>query len=270
MAETIYTASKARLKAYQSSKGPNWLFLPGGPGLGSESLLPLLKILRLPGSLWLLDLPGDGSNAVPGSFSRWPQALLEAVRLFNHPILAAHSTGGMYALSLPELEPLLQGLVLLDTAPDAGWQTGFAAEINRRPIPGLKALKDAYDRDSTNQTLKALTVASAPYLFTSRSLEEGRRLLASLPYQAEACRWSEEHFDKTYRAKWVPQTIPTLILAGEEDRLTPLNLFQKEKRFHRANIHFMSIPEAGHFPWMENPDAAARAFAAFADRITSR
>lgn len=269
MAETVYTASKARLTAYQTGKGSDWLFLPGGPGLGSESLLPLVKVLRLPGSLWLIDLPGDGSNAVAGAFSRWPEALLEAVRLFNHPILAAHSTGGMFALSLPELEPLLQGLILLDSAPDAGWQAGFAAEINRRPVPGLKALKDAYDRDPTNQTLKALTVASAPYLFTSRFQEEGRRFLAALPYQAEACRWSEDHFDKTYRAKWVPQTIPALILAGEEDCLTPLHLFQKEKRFNRANIHYLQIPEAGHFPWMENPDAAALAFAAFADRLST-
>ena len=130
MAETIYTPSKARLRAYQTSEGPDWLFLPGGPGLGSESLARLVKILRVPGSILLVDLPGDGSNTISGSpdaISRWPQALLEGVRLFHHPILAAHSTGGMYVLSLPELEPLLHGLILLDSAPDAAWRTGAPA-----------------------------------------------------------------------------------------------------------------------------------------------
>ncbi len=270
MAETLYTASKARLRAYEASEGLNWLFLPGGPGLGSESLLPLVKALRLPGSIWLLDLPGDGSNVVPGcpdAISRWPQALLEAARLFERPLLAAHSTGGMFALSLPELEPLLRGLILLDSAPDAGWQKHFAAEIKRRPVPGLKALKDEYDRNPSNRTLQALTAASAPYLFTSQSLQEGQRFLSALPYQAEACRWSEQHFDATYRAKWVPESIPALILAGEEDCLTPLKLFQNEKRFHRKNIHFQSIPNAAHFPWMENPIEVARAFSAFAKRL---
>lgn len=270
MAETLYTASKARLRTYQTSEGPNWLFLPGGPGLGSESLMPLVKTLHLPGSIWLFDLPGDGSNAVAGShdaISHWPQALLEVARLFERPILAAHSTGGMFALSLPELEPLLQGLILLDSAPDAVWQNLFAAEIKRRPVPGLKALKDDYDRNPSNRTLQALTIASAPYLFTSQGLQEGQRFLSALPYQAEACRWAEQHFDATYRAKWVPESIPALILAGEEDCLTPLKLFQNEKRFNRKNIHFQSIPKAGHFPWMENPDEVARAFSAFAKRF---
>ena len=114
----LWTASRARLQLVHSSEGNNldWLFLPGGPGLGSESLLPLLDILKLPGNLWQLDLPGDGSNTTSNnsdSFSHWPSALIEAVSEFDRVILVAHSTGGMYALSLPELEHLLIGLILL-------------------------------------------------------------------------------------------------------------------------------------------------------------
>ncbi|MFF7228150.1 hypothetical protein SAMN06272775_6268 [Streptomyces sp. 2323.1] len=40
----------------------NWLFVPGGPGLGSESLLGLVAAAQVPGAAWLVDLPGDGSN----------------------------------------------------------------------------------------------------------------------------------------------------------------------------------------------------------------
>ncbi|EUA07894.1 hypothetical protein I545_6382 [Mycobacterium kansasii 662] len=40
----------------------NWLFLPGGPGIGSESLHELVDTVDVPGCSWMVDLPGDGSN----------------------------------------------------------------------------------------------------------------------------------------------------------------------------------------------------------------
>ena len=47
-------------------------------------------------------------------------------------------------------------------------------------------------------------------------------------------------------------------MAGEKDLVTPLQLFEKEKRFCRDNIMFKSIKNAGHFPWIENPSAVAK------------
>lgn len=85
----LWTKSRARLQLVRSSEGRNlqWLFLPGGPGLGSESLFPLLNILELPGSTWRLDLPGDGSNTTLNnkeSFSHWSSALTEATKALEN------------------------------------------------------------------------------------------------------------------------------------------------------------------------------------------
>ena len=268
----LWTTSRARLQLVGSSedKDLNWLFLPGGPGLGSESLLPLIDILNLPGNLWLLDLPGDGSNTTSNnaeSFSKWSIALVEAVCRFDPVILVAHSTGGMYALSLPELEGHLKGLILLDSAPNAGWQASFAEIIKDFPVPGLGLLQESYEKKPSNQALKELTLASAPYLFTQIGQASGVELLRSLPYNYETCEWSAAYFDRTYEAKWVPNTIPTLILAGEEDLVTPLKLFQNDKRFRRPNIVLKSIKRAGHFPWIENPTEIAEAFGAYANQL---
>jgi len=268
----FWTASRARLQLVSSSeeRDLNWLFLPGGPGLGSESLLPLLNILKLPGNLWLLDLPGDGSNITSNnseSFSHWPLALLEAVKQLDHVILVAHSTGGMYVLSLPELENLLDGLVLLDSAPDAKWQFCFEEAVKNLPVPGLNILQTEYEKNPSNKTLKALTIASAPYLFTQLGQTAGVESLRFLPYNYEICQWSGKHFDQTYQAKWVPKTIPTLILTGEKDLLTPLQLFKEDKRFFRDHIIFKSIKGGGHFPWIENPREVAEAFTAYAKQF---
>ena len=268
--EYLWTESGARLQLVRSSKEANfnWLFLPGGPGLGSESLFPLINILELPGNMWRLDLPGDGSNTTANnskSFSRWPSALIEAVGQFERVVLVAHSTGGMFALSLPEIEDFLHGLVLLDSAPSSEWQILFAEAVKNFPIPELEILQRKYKEAPSNEILKAMTLVSAPYLFTKQTL--GLETLRDLPYNYQTCQWSEEHFDHTYRAKWVPQTIPTLILGGEEDLVTPQKLFIERKEWRRSNIIFKSIAKAGHFPWIENPQAVIRAFSEYAHRL---
>ena len=233
-------------------------------------MLPLINILKLPGNFWCLDLPGDGSNTTSNnaeSFSHWPKALIEGVREFEHVILVAHSTGGMYALSLPALENHLEGLVLLDSAPDAKWQISFAEMVKSFSIAGLEVLQENYRKNPSNEALKALTLASAPYLFTQQGQVSGIESLRSFSYNYETCQWSEKHFDSVYRAKWVPQKIPTLIMAGEEDLLTPLRLFENEQRFCRDNIVCKSIKKAGHYPWIENPRKVAEEFKVYAQRL---
>ncbi|MEV6682276.1 alpha/beta hydrolase [Streptomyces erythrochromogenes] len=104
-----------------------WLFVPGGPGLGSESVLGLVRAAGVPGTAWLVDLPGEGSNRglpqVPDSpYEGWPDVLTEAAESLDDVIMVGHSTGGMFLLSLPELEAHLAGLCLVSSAPHAGWR----------------------------------------------------------------------------------------------------------------------------------------------------
>ncbi|HEX4839698.1 MAG TPA: alpha/beta hydrolase [Rhabdochlamydiaceae bacterium] len=146
----------------------------------------------------------------------------------------------------------------------------FAEIIKKQPIPGLETLQENYEKDPSNKTLKALTLASAPYLFTEKGQTSGIKLLSSLPYNHEAYQWSDKHFDSTYQAKWVPQKIPALIMAGKEDLVTPLQLFKKEKTFCRDNIKFRSIKNAGHFPWIENPSAVVKEFKAYAKQLEKK
>ena len=86
----------------------NWLFLPGGPGIGSESLLELVDALDVPGTCWSVDLPGDGSNTIrpgagPDPYSGWPQVLIEAAEAVPNPVYVGHSTGGLYLLFDPRV-----------------------------------------------------------------------------------------------------------------------------------------------------------------------
>src|SRR5205807_21926 len=117
MSQFHYSKDGFRLTFVKSREGfPfNWLFLPGGPGLGSESLKDLTAMLELTGTIWHVDYPGDGSNRdiEHVDFTKWPEGLVNLVQTLEHVIIVAHSFGGMLTLTIPELEKHLDGIVLL-------------------------------------------------------------------------------------------------------------------------------------------------------------
>lgn len=262
----VWTKAKARLQLVgeENSAQANWVFLPGGPGLGSESLSGLIELLQLPGSVWRLDLPGDGSN-VEHQFSNWSQGLIEAVQSLPNVILVAHSTGGMFALASPELEQHLLGLILMNSAPSAGWQNVFMQYAQDHPLAdnGAEEIQQSYETNPSNELLRELTLIGAPYISTPKSLNDIRQMLRSLPFNHQSHRWAERNFDSTYQAQWVPQQLPTLIFSGSHDPITPLKLFTETEQFQRDNIRMREIENASHFPWFDNPEQIQQVFAEY-------
>ncbi|EKD54703.1 MAG: hypothetical protein ACD_60C00057G0028 [uncultured bacterium] len=270
MKNIFWTASKARLTFIRKNNLENytWLFLPGGPGLGSESLKELVDMIDLPGSLWYIDLPGDGSNHLENAdFSDWQAALIEAVQPFENVILVAHSSGGMFALATPAIEKNLTGLILMDSAPDAGWQKFFTAHVEKNPLPDVPKLQALYQQNPSNDTLKMLTIACAPYFSIPNNLLKMKNIFKQLPFNYKSHLWAEKNFDATYKAKWIPQKIPVLIFSGDQDPITPLKLFSESKKFKRPNISIQEIKNASHFPWIDHPEQIKRVFKEYVERL---
>ncbi len=268
----FFTPSGVRLRRRAERPGDiNWLFLPGGPGIGSESLHELADALDVPGTIWMVDLPGDGSNVnvpVPpgGYYHTWPEVLLEAAQALPNPVYAGHSTGGMYLLSVPELESHLRGLVLISTAPDASWHPRFVEMAGRNPLPAVDAASAAFEEERTDRRLGDIAVASAEWNFTPASVEAGRELLARMPYNFAAVDWSDRNFDHIYSARWWPKSLPTLILSGSDDRIVAQDLWDDPK-FQGEHVTRKIIDDAAHFLWVEQPDAVREAFTEFARRL---
>jgi pimeloyl-ACP methyl ester carboxylesterase len=262
----IFTPSGVRLRRHAQRPGPlNWLFLPGGPGIGSESLVELADGLTVGGTIWLVDLPGDGSNRdAPGAaafpFAGWPGIVAEAAQALPDVVFAGHSTGGMYLLATPELERHVRGLALIDTAPDASWRSHFAAMTREHPLPAVEAASAIYEADRRDENIAAIAAASAEWNFTPAGLEAGRDLLSRMPYNSAAVDWSDANFDDIYQAAWWPKA-PVLVAAGARDRIVWQGGWE-ESRFHTPNAIFRTIEGGGHFPWIENPAGMAEAFAA--------
>ncbi len=236
-------------------------------------MLGLARAADVPGTVWLVDLPGDGSNRgmpeVPDHpYERWPDVLAEAAQALDEVVMVGHSTGGMFILSVPELEEQLVGMVLVSSAPHAGWRPSFARWAEAHPIRGLDTAARDYARDPNDETLRTLTLAAAPWNFTPEGLAAGRAALEDLAYCHDAVAWADAHFDDTYQARWKPHNrLPALIVSGAEDHVVDQRLWQDDDAFDQPRVLQRTIDGAGHFPWIENPQAVRKAFADLTDLL---
>lgn len=63
-------------------------------------------------------------------------------------------------------------------------------------------------------------------------------------------------------------TVPTLLVSGECDQITPAKLGKQAAALNPHNIQYVEIQKTGHFPMLEAPDAYVRAVKTFLERDT--
>lgn len=263
-----YDSNNIRYALYQTNgiENYNWLFFPGGPGVDSSYFHGLVKILNLPGKVWLIDLPGNGSNVegvVPYDFDKWFKIFPKMIQKFENPILVGHSFGGMFPLLFPELEDKLSAFVILNSAPSL-WLEAAVEYSQQFDLPDLSKEMADFTQYPSQETFEVALDACMPYYFTKDTLDLGRELLLKVPFQyLPAVWWQRKAIELKFYAKWVPQAVPTLVLGSKYDCICPFFLFKNDKRFQRENIRLAYIENAGHLPWVEQPLVVKSMFTEF-------
>lgn len=271
----FYDPNGIRYELYQTNgkKGYNWLFLPGGPGSDSRYLHSLIDLLDLPGNVWLIDLPGSGSNSDPAvsyDFEQWFDIFPAAVEKFSNPILVGHSFGGQFPLLFPQLEKSLKGFVILHSSPSL-WVEEALSYAKQFDLPSFGAAVGAFSAEPNQQTFEAAIEACMPYYFPPSTLEAGKKLFAQAAFQfPPAVWWGKKVAEINFSAKWIPEQVPTLIIGGKYDCMCPFSLFQKDSRFDRKNVTMLLIKNGGHCSWIENPQAIQKAFAKFVKVLSKK
>jgi pimeloyl-ACP methyl ester carboxylesterase len=184
----------------------------------------------------------------------------EALAHLDGPaILAGFSMGGAVALELAHQAPdRVAGLALIDANPRAESPERGAdrqAQIERVGQGELQAITDdvllpAYLPDNHDpqvaETIRAMALCLGPEVFVR---------------QAEALRGRRD-----YRADLTHVSVPTLVLAGEEDLLCPPD-WQRAVAEALPAADLVLLEGCGHFAPLERPEETAEALLSLHKRV---
>ncbi len=233
--------------------GPAVVFIHGFPfnrSMWDAQVEALSKSCRVVS----LDVRGHGqSDAGDGQYSLefFVDDLILGMDRLKIPsaVLCGLSLGGYIALRAAELHPArFQGLILCDTKSEADSDEGRAKRARTVQAVKKEGIK-AFAAGFVKTVLTEKTLKTRPELVRSvlKMIEANTPLGISGTLLAMAART-----DTT--GALAKMTLPSLILVGEEDKLTPPSVSKAmAKRIPRAVLHV--IPEAAHLSNLENPAA---------------
>jgi pimeloyl-ACP methyl ester carboxylesterase len=190
----------------------------------------------------IIELPGHGESGGEGEeeigrYAEHARAFLKALGL-SKVFLIGHSMGGAIVQTIALTHPeLIKGIVLVGTG------------VRLRVFPMiLNGIKDNFEE--TVRKINQLSYSrKAPPVFIERGISDMMRCRPEVLYgDYLAC----DRFDIMNEVEKID--LPTLVLCGDEDELTPAKYSQFiHSRIKGSKLEI--LPNAGHMVMMESPDA---------------
>ncbi len=253
---------------------PTLLALHGGPGFDHTSFKPRFGALADVAQIVYVDHRGNGRSdrCDPSTwhFAQWADdvvALCEVLGI-ERPFVYGVSFGSMVALHYGVRHPGHARGIIADSTAAVADRDAVVAEFGRLGGPDAADAAGAFWDDPTPAT-------TATYFSTCMPLYNRRTLSDA----AEASARSLEHANFELFQHWAtgeqrtfdlrPQlgavTSPTLVLAGEEDPITPLAGGRAVADALGDVGRFASFPDCGHGVWRDQPVAAMDAIRTFVE-----
>jgi malonyl-CoA O-methyltransferase len=224
---------------------------------------PWLDQLATHARLHIVDLPGHGRSPWQVDIHDL-RDLARSVAPYvpRGAVVLGWSLGGMVALELSRLRPPEHaGLVLISTTPcftaREDWSNGMSPDVLRGFADGLAAdyhrtignflALQSWGDERASTALRSLRANVA-----TRGEPDPRALVAGLDMLRET----------DLRDVLRTIAVPALVLAGEHDRITPAAA-GRELASRLPSAHFVSIPKAGHAPFLSHPAEVLRPVAEF-------
>lgn len=226
----------------------------GGSHLHWPAPLRRLKNYRV----YAVDLPGHGKSAGRGqqtiaAYAQHILAWMDAIGL-EKAFFVGHSMGGAIALTLGLHHPeRVLGLGLIGTG------------------ARLKVSPEIMTLTSHENTFPAAVKTIISWAFShqadARLVElASERMLMTRPTVLHSDFVACNAFDESAA---LPQiNLPTLVLCGQEDRLTPLH-YAQFLADHIAIAELKTFPDAGHMVMLEKPQAVTSALEKFVAAISN-
>jgi pimeloyl-ACP methyl ester carboxylesterase len=194
--------------------------------------------------VFAIDLPGHDqrpdifpSEVTIQDYARAVRAIIEHELHADQPVIVGHSLGGAIALMMAlEYSAELSGLVLVGTG------------ARLRVLPTLLENARISPQETRQQLVEMATApANRTRIVPAVMIEQATPGPTILYRDLMACH----NFDVISRLQEI--SVPTLIVCGEEDRLTPVKYSKYlHQQITSSSLHI--IPQAGHYVMREQPE----------------
>ena len=253
---------------YQTAgSGQPMMLMHGGLGLDHTAFLDSFKDLEAQAEIIYYDHRNNGRSERVGNMEGITHQTFaddaDALRAhLGHEkvILFGHSYGGFlaqeYALYYPDR---LTGLILCDTAPALDYMDVVQANASKRGTPEqLEALGQAFGRPMADDAdFRSIWTAILPFYFHKYDPVVGEAMDSQTRYSGAAWNHVNANCLPVFNVldKLNQITVPTLVLVGADDWITPPK--QGADRIHAAllNSELVVFDKSGHWPFIEEKEA---------------
>jgi pimeloyl-ACP methyl ester carboxylesterase len=252
------------LELLDRGKGRPLLFLhPGHPSGRFDAKAPVLERLAESTRVLAPTHPGFGSTPAPRDMTTIDDLayfyldLLDALNL-RDVVLAGVSLGGWIAAEMAVKSTERIGALVLANA--VGIKIGTRETRDIADIYAItdKQLAELAWADPARMAANPKTVGEGDLIAMARSRESTGRYA-----------WSPYMHDPKLKGRLHRIRIPTLVLWGLADGVTKVD-YGRSYAAAIPGARFETLDGAGHFPHLEQPDAFARAVAAFVQSSAER
>jgi len=227
-----------------SDSGLQFVFIHGA---GETHRIWRYQTLAFPNSV-ALDLPGHPIGKGSSTISEYARFVTQTIveRELDQVILVGHSMGGAITIEIAlSHADFLVGIVLV----------GSGARLRVAPV-----IKDEVRRDYLHAAEVIADYAYSPksdVKLRKGAIQELLEVPADVTYgDFQAC----DHFDRMNEISDIG--LPTLIVCGEDDLLTPVK-YSQYLRDQIGGAQSVMIPDAGHSVMLEKPEELNRALRLF-------
>lgn len=248
----------------EEGTGMPCLLLHGGPGLDHHEFVPWLSPLATSARLLYLDHRGNGlsQRIPPEQFTT--DAVVEDVEALRRALgseqiaVLGHSFGGFIALSYALAYPsAVSRLIISCSAPSYDIGAEVEEQLAAFDNPHVAAAFARENEIQSDEDMRAVILDELPFYFATYP-DEIRQVAEDWArrtrYSAALSSWWSVHQMPLYdvRPRLSELTMPTLVLAGQHDRVCSLN----QARIMEQGIpgaHLVVFEKSGHMPQMEEP-----------------
>lgn len=252
-------------------KGETIILLSGGPGLNSDYLKELYKVLKNKYRCIILHQRGTGKsllkevNKETVNMSRYIEDMNGLYNELGEEAftLVGHSWGGMLSFSYAANQPdKVKKIILLNTGGiTENFFKWFGSNLSMRLYP-----EDLKLREAQIENKRATLTAIWPGYFYSR--ESALKTRPALDYKfynqsginpLTAGDWVKRRDDRVEKLKSFKA--PVFLITGRQDPIGESVVYEVKDILPQTDYYF--IEECGHFPWLEGDKQAKLLFELF-------